>query len=109
MFKVVAKKGDPGKTVRMKILSPSNFNCRSSYSFIRSGIQVLADAGEGGLEYKALRNWMEPHMKNGLRIGWLPRRICPGAVADHHPAKAYVGPMGVIRIYDVWLGGSKDT
>ena len=52
---------------------------------------------------------MEPHMKNGLRIGWLPRRICPGAVADHHPAKAYVGPMGVIRIYDVWLGGSKDT
>jgi len=48
MFKVVAKKGDPGKTVHMKILSPSNFNCRSSYSFIRSGIQVLADAGRGG-------------------------------------------------------------
>jgi hypothetical protein len=44
IFKVVAKKGDPGKTVCIKILSPSSFNCKSSYSFMRSGIHTCTDA-----------------------------------------------------------------
>jgi hypothetical protein len=44
MFSVVAKKGDPGKTVRIKMLSPSSSNCKSPYSFISSGIHIFADA-----------------------------------------------------------------
>src|SRR5882757_3978713 len=44
MFNVVAKKGDPGKTVWIKILSPSSSNCNSLYSFMSSGIHIFADA-----------------------------------------------------------------